>query len=159
MQSETGSSVLTNSFSRRGSFVTGWIVRLNDGVPIVDYPDNPGDPREARVAVDTPREFDHQAPDRFPVLLLVPDDQSAPLIVGFIRDRLSAASRTNQRAPVDVVLDGRRMVFTASQEIVLRCGKGSIYLGRDGKIVVKGVNIISRASGANKVRGAAVKIN
>jgi hypothetical protein len=139
----------------------GRIVDIEDGRPIVDYAGNPGGPVEARVAVEAPAGFDHSALSRIPVLLLIDKDQPAsPIIVGFVRDRLTSShGKAMAQAPTDVVLDGRRIVFTAKQEIVLRCGKGSIFLGKDGKIVVKGVNIISRSSGTNKLKGAAVKIN
>lgn len=56
-------------------------------------------------------------------------------------------------------LDGRRVVLEAEQEIVLRCGKGSLTLTADGRIVMKGVEITSRAQGVHKIRGATVNIN
>ncbi|MCC6418741.1 MAG: hypothetical protein IT429_10940, partial [Gemmataceae bacterium] len=49
--------------------------------------------------------------------------------------------------------------FDAKEEIVLRCGKSSITLRKDGKVVVLGAEVVSRASGTNKIKGAAVRIN
>jgi hypothetical protein len=56
-------------------------------------------------------------------------------------------------------LDGQRIVLEAEQEIVLRCGKGSLTLTADGRIVMKGVEITSRAQRTHKIRGAVVNIN
>lgn len=59
----------------------------------------------------------------------------------------------------DVRVDGRRLLLDAYQEVVLRCGKSSIVLRKDGKIVVRGVEIVSQAARVNKIRGGAVQIN
>ena len=56
-------------------------------------------------------------------------------------------------------IDGQQVVLEAEQEIVLRCGKGSLTLTADGRIVMKGVEITSRAQRTHKIRGAVVNIN
>jgi hypothetical protein len=50
-------------------------------------------------------------------------------------------------------------VIEGRDEVVLRCGQGSITLRADGKIVIKGTQLVSRASDTNKIRGASVQIN
>jgi len=42
---------------------------------------------------------------------------------------------------------------------VLRCGDASITLTRAGKVVIQGNYILSRSSGYNKIKGAAIDIN
>lgn len=59
----------------------------------------------------------------------------------------------------EVEVDGRRIVFTAKDEIVLRCGKSSITLTRAGKIIISGEYVVSRSSGVNRIRGGSVQIN
>jgi len=51
------------------------------------------------------------------------------------------------------------MVFNAEKEIELCCGKSSLIMKKDGRIVIKGIQLVSRASGVNKIKGAAVRIN
>ena len=63
------------------------------------------------------------------------------------------------RRPVDAVLDGRRVVLEAHDEIVLRCGESSISLRKDGKVVIRGRELVSRAAEINKIKGGAVHIN
>ncbi|MGD9201499.1 MAG: hypothetical protein PVI26_08060 [Chitinispirillia bacterium] len=63
------------------------------------------------------------------------------------------------KKPSEVNVDGQRLVFEAQKEIMLKCGKGSIVLKRDGKIVIKGINVITRARNTNKIKGGSVSIN
>lgn len=59
----------------------------------------------------------------------------------------------------DAIVDGQRIFFEAQKEIILKCGTGSIIMKKDGKIVIKGTNIITRARNTNKIKGATVTIN
>lgn len=49
--------------------------------------------------------------------------------------------------------------ITAEREIVLRCGKASITLTREGKIILRGTYISSRSSGVNRIKGGSVQLN
>jgi hypothetical protein len=49
--------------------------------------------------------------------------------------------------------------FTAEREIVFRCGKASITLTCEGKVIVRGTHIVSRSSGVNRIKGAYVELN
>ena len=62
-------------------------------------------------------------------------------------------------APADVALDGERVVLEAACELELRCGPARIVLTRDGEVIVRGVNITSRAAASHRIRGASVQIN
>ena len=56
-------------------------------------------------------------------------------------------------------VDRKRILFDAEEEIVLRCGEASITLTRSGKIIIKGSYLLSRSSGANRIKGGSVQIN
>lgn len=60
---------------------------------------------------------------------------------------------------VDLVVERRRIVFTANTELVLRCGDGSITLGADGKVSIRGMDVVSSATRTQRIRGGAVRIN
>jgi len=60
---------------------------------------------------------------------------------------------------VSVQSDDNRLVLSAEREIVLKCGNASITLTRAGKVLINGTYVVSRSSGYNKIKGAAVDIN
>jgi len=51
------------------------------------------------------------------------------------------------------------LYLRASKSLTLQCEDGSITLRSDGKILIKGKELVSRAEGTNWVKGAAVSIN
>lgn len=51
------------------------------------------------------------------------------------------------------------LLLEADREVVIRCGKASITLTADGKIIIKGANLLSTSSGQHRIRGASVSIN
>lgn len=55
--------------------------------------------------------------------------------------------------------DFREIKLNATEKIELRCGQSVLLMNKDGKIVVKGASITSRASGPQKIKGATVHIN
>lgn len=56
-------------------------------------------------------------------------------------------------------VDGERVVLEANRELELRCGKASIHLTADGRVTIRGADVVSRSSGLNRIKGAAVRIN
>lgn len=58
-----------------------------------------------------------------------------------------------------VNINGKRISIEAEEELTIKCGKGSILIDKQGKIVVRGTNLISRSSGNHKIKGASVSIN
>jgi Domain of unknown function (DUF6484) len=149
-----------------GYLCAGQLVGITpSGKVLVDYPGNLWGPLEARfvVALEFPQ---HEGPEPVPVLLFLENQNpQTPIILGMIRDTLrrprapEATILTLARPGRDITVDGKAMQFDAAEQIVLRCGSSSLTLRRDGTIVLKGTEIISRASQTNKIKGAMVKIN
>jgi hypothetical protein len=83
-----------------------------------------------------------------------------------VEDRFRQAETTADATPVpaqrageDLVVDGKKIVITAATEIELRCGDAFIRLTRDGKVIIRGTNVSSRATAQNRIRGGSVHIN
>ena len=145
--------------SETGNFIVGRIVRITeDGRAVVDYPGNPMGPIEARSVAQAPPEGNGIGDVEVPVLLVFENgDKTLPIIVGIIRNTLHQSDLSKRitlsiNKPKDVLLDGKKMVFEAKEEIELRCGKSTVTLRKDGKIIIKGAEIISRASGINQLK-------
>jgi len=87
-------------------------------------------------------------------------DARLPIIIGVIESqaRPPAPELSPERRTV-IQADDVRYTVDAEREIVLRCGESSITLTRAGKVIIKGKYILSRSSGYNRIKGAAVDIN
>lgn len=122
-----------------------------------------GHPVAARSTVARPSDWDEAS--ALPVLLMLEEgDPRRPIIVGLVHDAFAATPPIQPLLdlalrPTSTSLDGKRLQFEASEEVVLKCGKGSITLQANGRVVIKGTELVSRASGSNKIRGALVNIN
>ena len=133
----------------------------------VVFPGSHGVPVLARSVIDAPaRAGEHpQVLIGAPVLLAFDNGEpDRPVIVGLVRDTLRPdAVRPEVSLDLgknrDVVVDGQRLVFEAKQEVLLRCGKSSILLRRDGKVVIRGAHLVSRSSGPNKIKGGSIQLN
>lgn len=152
--------------SEVGGFCVGQIVHITkDGRALVDYAGNQGGPVGARSVIDGASDHDNHSQENIPVLLVFENgDPTLPIIVGIIRETLYQATSLKEAASSvkrqrEAILDGRKVSLDAKEEIVLRCGKSSVTLRKDGKIIVKGTQIVSRASGTNKIKGASIRIN
>lgn len=128
---------------------------------LVDYQDNPfGGPLPARSTV----KISNVDEKKDTLLMFEKQDPRLPIIIGIVQDQPfithpSKEITLDKTRIKDIVVDGKRIVFDAKKEIVLRCGKGSVTIQANGKIVIKGTDLISRSKGKNKIKGAAVRIN
>ena len=71
-----------------------------------------------------------------------------PLILGLIQPPLP-----------EVEADGEKLVLEARREMTLRCGKASITMTADGRVTIRGTQVLSRSDGPNRVQGASVQLN
>ena len=92
------------------------------------------------------------------VLMFEADDSSKPIVLGVLRE--SAGWPLEQRpGAIAVDADGERLLVTAREQLVLRCGKASITLTKAGKVLIDGVYVSSRSSGMNRVKGGSIQLN
>lgn len=69
------------------------------------------------------------------------------------------SGRTTNDQNLEVMVDDKRIEIEGQDEVVLRCGKASITLRRNGRVVIRGTYVESRASGTNRIKGSSVLIN
>ena len=63
-------------------------------------------------------------------------------------------------APVfEADVDGARVRICARDEVVIACGPASITLRRNGRVVIRGTHVETRAAGTNRIRGGQVRVN
>lgn len=137
--------------------VIGELLAMTDGgtVPLVCYPGQQASAAlRARTAVDL-----HGAHVGAPLVLMFEQgDPARPVILGVLRER-TGWPLPDAPGQVEVDADGQRMVVTAREQLVLRCGKASITLTKAGKVLIDGTYLLSRSSGVNRVKGGSVQLN
>lgn len=128
----------------------------NEGrTPLVCYPGQPGTAAlHARATVDL-----HGAHiGRQVVIMFEAKDLAKPIIMGVLRE--GEGWPLEQRpGQVEVDVDGERLMVSAKEQLVLKCGKASITLTKAGKVLIKGSYLSSHSSGVNRIRGGTVHVN
>jgi hypothetical protein len=147
---------------RMDSVHVGRLVRFDeDGAAIVDYSANPFlNPLRARSCVElSPGDVGCEV-----VLWFEAGDFAKPLVMGCVRTTAGAISPPSRDVEIDVesiiaTLPSDDVRVSAVRSLTLRCGKASITLTREGRVVLNGSYVETRASGTNRIQGGSVRIN
>jgi hypothetical protein len=134
--------------------VRGELVAVTDEgrTPLVVYPGQTGTAAvRAGSVVDL-----HGAHIGRPVVLMFVDGR--PVIMGVLREGDGWPLEARPGA-VSVDADGERLVVSAKEQLVLRCGKASITLTRAGKVLIQGEYVSSRSTGVNRIKGGSIQLN
>jgi hypothetical protein len=139
--------------------IVGW---KQPGQVLVEYDD--GEQKEARVIAGLKRDELFRAGANRSEALIVFErgDPDRPIIVALMENGNQEPADTEpgqKQPPVQAVIDGETVKIEARKQVVLRCGKGSITINKNGKIVVRGTHLLSRSSGPNRIKGGHVDIN
>lgn len=121
-------------------------------------------------AVQTARTVVRLSPAMVGRQVLVVHEAAGPIVTGVIQDGSDAPADALDAVhaadapdagtpPFELEVDGERVVVDARRQLVLRCGQASITLTREGKILLRGTYISSRASGVHRISGGSVELN
>lgn len=157
-----------------GEIIIGTLKEVDgQGQPLVDFPENKtAQPLMAMSTLGlTQAHINRQV-----ALLFANGDLHRPVIMGMIHSPLDdmlenfdqtqiAGSETRQVELEsdlnvdDVLIDGKKIVFEAKEEIVLKCGESSITLTKAGKVLIRGKYLLNRSTGVNRIMGGSVQVN
>ena len=137
--------------------VTGTLVGFSDGgrTPLVTYPGQPG---TAALAAGSMTDLNGAHIGRHVVLMFELGDPICPVVMGLMR-RDNGWPLASQPGSVEVDADGERLIVSAREQLVLRCGKASITLTKAGKVLISGTYVTSRSAGLNRIRGGSIQLN
>ncbi len=158
---------------------TGFVVGLDQGLLLVDYPGNTRGPLAARstVPLDARTALEAASSRRGALLVFEDGDPGQPILIGlhqppvgsmidFVLEEADSggAVAEDDNAPraaplAGASVDGKRVLLEGEEEVTLRCGEASITLRRDGRVVVRGAYVETHASGTNRIKGGSVRIN
>jgi len=160
-------SFLDYTYSNQSFFSRiGQIISIGpDNQILIDFPGNKFDAIPARTLISVSKDdihknvlilFDHNIPEK-------------PIIIGIIKEETDHIKEKNNHTEnnfhsldnVDshIKIDGKKLILQAENEIEFRCGDCMILLKKDGDIIIKGINIISRAYEQHKIKGGSVTVN
>jgi hypothetical protein len=155
-ETQASADVTTAAPARIDGVLTGVLIGFkNDGaVPLVIFP---GQPQTAAVPARTTVDLHGAHIGRQVVLMFDGGDPMRPIVLGSIRGEATAL--TEQPGQVEVDVDGERLLISAKEQLVLRCGKASITLTKSGKVLIQGAYVSSRSTGVNRIKGGSVQLN
>ena len=162
-----------------GEIVIGTISSIDTlGQPRVNFSLNPKS--EPINAIST-LALTHQQVSRQVALLFNQGDLSQPIVIGLIHSPLQAMLdnfQQEQESAVEdkslkedniemaanldtdnVCVDGKRLTFEATDQMVFKCGQSSITLTKEGKVLIRGKYLLNRSSGVNRIMGGSVQVN
>lgn len=138
----------------------GWVVRADDEGIWVDSEDNDAGPVLALSVVAIDRaELEAAIADRREAVLMAVAGSTSPVLLGLRQPSPVIEGNLDASEGATAFVDGKRVRLEGQDEIVLRCGKSSITMRRNGRVVIRGVQVESRATGRNRIKGGAVLIN
>jgi Domain of unknown function (DUF6484) len=91
-------------------------------------------------------------------LMFESSNPEKPIVVGVVRP-YGGWPLEHGDGQVEVQADGARLVVSAREQLVLRCGNASITLTKAGKVLIDGTYVSTRSSGVNRIKGGSVQIN
>ncbi|BCH33442.1 hypothetical protein MesoLjLc_53720 [Mesorhizobium sp. L-8-10] len=141
-----------NEVSKRiEGVVIGVFIGFDDqATPLVVFP---GNRQETAVPARSLAELSSSMVGSEVALLFEAGDPGRPLIVGRLVDPVRKA------ATPAVVRDGELVRIAGKERVELRCGKATIIMEKDGRIIIRGTNVTSHASAANRIRGGSINLN
>jgi Domain of unknown function (DUF6484) len=136
----------------------GVLVGLRDDarIPLVMFP---GQRASAAVPARATLDLHGAHIGRDVVLMFEDGEPTRPIVLGCCLPQTTGWPLQEPPGQVEVDADGERLIVTAKEQLVLRCGKASVTLTKAGKVLIQGTYVSSRSSGVNRVKGGSVELN
>jgi len=101
-------------------------------------------------------------PELFPndmVLYAIDETEFRGYVLGVVTKYNIEAKHSQKKLVSNQEKTIQNVKISAEEKIELKCGRSSLTMKKDGKIVIKGDALTSRARGVHKIKGGAVSIN
>jgi Domain of unknown function (DUF6484) len=149
--------VRQDSFPTIAGVRIGVLIGMKDEgrTPLVLYP---GQPNSTAIAARATLDLHGAHIGREVVLIFEDGDPRRPIVLGYLpqKEGWPLAEKPGQ---VEVDADGERLLVTAKEQLVLRCGNASITLTKAGKVLIQGAYVSHRSSGVMRIKGGSIQLN
>lgn len=145
----------------QGQARVGQLVAVDErGFAWVNFGDG-GSPVAAAVAFTATRDqLEHVMSVKAPVVVYGDaDGLQVVAVVGVALSAPTSPPAATQSPAIEADVDGQRVCLSGEKEVVIACGKSSITLRANGRVIIKGVQIESYSEGTNRIKGGQVRIN
>ncbi|WLQ14330.1 DUF6484 domain-containing protein [Hahella aquimaris] len=153
--------------TQTNGLLIGWVVAIDShGMPLVAWNEETKQSPQPALATIPVSEQDR---GRQIALSFAQNANSQPIIIGFLFSQLDNAIAYTQTSspeiditspsPTKVRVNDKNLDIQADKSITIRCGKARITLTADGKILLQGEQVLSRARGAHRIRGGSIQLN
>jgi hypothetical protein len=137
---------MTNDLAQLPGVAIGEVIGVAaDGNPLVRVHDE--DPVRALVVWSPATPAWQECTGVRVVVAFVDGDARQPVVLGVLDPPRQAAAQPEV------------LRIESGRALVIECGEASISLREDGRVEIRGTHVISRSSGANKIKGGSVSIN
>ena len=139
--------------------VIGTLAGFNDAMmPLVAYGDNPA--TAAQTLADL---REHDIGKRI-ALQFERGDVQRPIVMGVLKDPADIETAIAElpslgAMPMQAIADGKIIELVALEQLTMRCGKSSITLDKNGHVEIRGIQILTRATGQNRIKGSSISLN
>jgi hypothetical protein len=143
--------------TRTRGLLTGTLIGFKEAsqTPLVVYHGQPG---STAIAAKSTVDLHGAHVGRQLALMFENGDPRRPIVIGVLRPA-QHCPLPESPGQVEIDADGERLIVTAREQLVLRCGKASITLTKSGKVLIEGEYLSSRSGGVHRIRGGSVQIN
>ncbi|MFY9270509.1 MAG: DUF6484 domain-containing protein [Candidatus Manganitrophaceae bacterium] len=93
------------------------------------------------------------------LLLFAEGDPWQPVIIGMIGLMGEPASTSFSNVAEHLLLEAKRITIRAEDSVEIECGEGRQLFRNDGKVVVRGNDLLQRATGSVRIKSPKVDIN
>lgn len=131
--------------------IIGRVSRFEAGKAFVNFGRNPTDApllAQSTVGVSTADVGAEVA------LVFIDGDLCSPVITGFLQNPEDLES-----SDFKVEVDGEEVAIRGNKRVVLQCGKASITLTEDGKVLIRGTYFLAQSSGIAQLKGGILRLN
>lgn len=161
-----------------GTLLIGKVVAFNDrGNPLVSYDDKT---KQTPIEALTTVPLSSDTIGKEVAISFATNNGVVAIVMGVIRralddvlefqstqntEKLSVTGNTNIENNIEgsskkeAIVDGEKLELSATEEVTIRCGKASITLNKNGKILIKGEHMLNRTSGSYRIKSGSIQLN